>query len=59
MKKENDCWIDENDNRWNSKLCSEEEAIEASETLINCSNCRDCYNCEYEIFNLNYIGEES
>jgi hypothetical protein len=46
MKLEDGYWIDDNDNRWNSKLYSEEESIKASETLIDCKNCENCNNCK-------------
>ena len=43
---QDNCWVDENNNIWNCKLWTEEEAIEASKTLINCHNCSDCFDCK-------------
>jgi hypothetical protein len=54
MKLINNYWVDENNNKWNEANCSEEQAIENSKSLINCSHCSDssdlfycsyCFNC--------------
>lgn len=38
-------WFDQNNNQWSTSLFTEEEAFNHSKTLINCTECRDCYNC--------------
>ena len=48
MKQINGYWVDENDNRWNIKTYTEEEAERYSKSLVNCYycyNCIDCHNC--------------
>ena len=57
MKKINNFWVDENDNKWWCGDTTKEQAIAYSESLIdchychncsdccNCHNCRDCRNC--------------
>ena len=45
MKKINGFWVDENNNSWDCRSYSEEDAIKYSETLINCINCINCSNC--------------
>ena len=50
MKNENGYWIDENNNKWNKNIYSEEAAKKWSKTLINCyycTNCTNCTNCTY------------
>lgn len=37
-------WVDKNNNKWNSRYFSKEEALEASKSLINCT---DCVNCSF------------
>lgn len=38
-------WRDENNNKWNIRKYSKNEAERLSKTLINCKNCTDCSNC--------------
>ena len=45
MKKINNYWVDENNNRWSCDWYSEEIAEQLSKTLINCSGCIDCIDC--------------
>lgn len=45
MKLNNGFWVDANNNKWNSDLYSEEEALKWSTTLNNCSYCGNCFNC--------------
>lgn len=33
-------------NKWSTKKYTEEQAIKASKTLINCKRCIDCEDCE-------------
>lgn len=50
MKKINNYWVDENNNKWWCGNTTEEQAIAYSESLIacsNCYNCHDCNNCHY------------
>jgi len=39
-------WVDENNNFWDSSICTKEEAKKASESLINCRNCEYCEFCK-------------
>jgi len=45
MKKENGYYIDENNNRWDCNLYTEDQAKKNSESLIDCSDCSDCSRC--------------
>ena len=50
MKKLNGYWTDQDDNKWNCNIYTEEQAIKWSKTLTNCKNCincRSCYSCNY------------
>ena len=53
MKKEGNYYVDENNNKWNCYIYTEEQAIKYSGTLnncynmINCSYCSNCSNCSY------------
>ena len=44
MKKANGYYIDENNNRWDCNLYTEDQAKKNSESLIDCSY---CYRCSY------------
>ena len=49
IKNDEGKWIDENGNTWNNNIwCgqayTEEEAIKASKSLVNCINCYNCKN---------------
>ena len=44
MKKINNYWVDDNNNKWNCDI-TEEKAIKNSNTLINCSYCAHCVHC--------------
>lgn len=45
MKKINDYWVDENNNKWWCGATTKEQAILYSESLIDCHSCCDCYDC--------------
>ena len=45
MKKINNYWVDENNNKWWCGNTTEEQAIAYSESLIACSNCYNCHDC--------------
>jgi hypothetical protein len=47
MKKENNFWVDNNGNKWDSYFYTEQNAIEHSKTMINCYECTDSSNCSY------------
>ena len=56
LKQINGYWVDENNNRWNIEIYTEEEAEKCSKSLVNCydcdncgacGNCRNCKNCNY------------
>ena len=52
MKRENDYWEDENQNKWTCNLYTKEQAQIYSNTLYKCReciDCKDCENCEYGI----------
>lgn len=57
MKRVDDWWIDENNNKWNAHLYTKDDAENYSKTLINCidcdncDNCVNCYNCNGYITN--------
>lgn len=42
MKQENGYYIDENKNKWDCDIYTEDQAQKYSESLINCFNCSDC-----------------
>ncbi len=46
MKLENNYWIDENFNKWDSGLCTESQAKRYSESLKNCTDCISCKGCK-------------
>ncbi len=45
MKKENNYYIDENNNSWYCEFYTIEQAERNSKSLGDCSNCRNCSNC--------------
>lgn len=50
LKKINGYWMDENNNRWDTKIYTKEQAEKFSKSLVdcyNCYNCDNCYNCRY------------
>ena len=53
LKQINKYWVDENNNRWNTKIYTEEKAEKCSKSLVNCYNCYNCMNCN-TCFNCNY-----
>lgn len=53
LKKINEYWTDENNNRWDTEIYTKEQAKTFSKSLINCYNCYNCMNCN-NCFNCNY-----
>lgn len=47
MKKEYGYWVDDNNNRWDSRYYPEEEAAFLSTTLYDCQDCTNCKYCIY------------
>lgn len=50
MKKVNNYYVDDNNNKWNNEFYTEEQAIKNSKSLtkcFNCVNCSDCHSCSY------------
>ena len=47
MKQINGYWVDENNNRWDIEIYTEEQAEKASKSLVNCRNCYNCHDCRY------------
>jgi hypothetical protein len=45
MKKINNYWTDENNNRWNRDQYTKDQAEQLSKKMINCKYCTDCYSC--------------
>lgn len=45
MKQINGYWMDENNNRWDIEIYTEEQAEKFSKSLVNCYNCISCRNC--------------
>jgi len=45
MKKINNYWTDERNNKWNCNLYTEEQAEKLSKTMDDCSDCSDCSRC--------------
>ena len=45
MEQINGYWVDENNNRWNIGIYTEEQAEKFSKSLVNCYNCHNCRNC--------------
>ena len=45
MKKINNYWVDERNNKWSDYFYTEEQAQKESETLKNCSGCSGCSRC--------------
>ena len=45
MKQINGYWMDENNNRWNIEIYTEEQAEKCSKSLVNCHDCDNCCNC--------------
>lgn len=45
MKKINNYWVDENNNKWSCSLYTEEQAIKNCSSCIDCHDCMDCYGC--------------
>ena len=42
---DNKYWMDNYGNRWNSNQYTKDEAIAASNTLVDCVGCTDCSYC--------------
>ena len=47
MKQEDGFYVDENNNKWNAKSYTKEQAETCSKSLINCINCINCSDCRY------------
>ena len=47
ITKQNNYWIDENNNKWNANIYTKEQAIKYSRSLVNCNDCSDCSDCSY------------
>jgi len=47
MREENGLFIDDKNNTWDCNIYTTEQAIKCSESLIDCSYCRDCSGCSY------------
>ena len=47
LKQINGYWVDENNNRWNIEIYTEEEAEKCSKSLVNCHDCYNCVDCKY------------
>ena len=45
MEKIGNYWIDKNGNKWDAGLFTEKQAEKISLTLINCTDCDNCYKC--------------
>ena len=45
IKQINGYWVDENNNRWDIEIYTEEQAEEFSKSLVNCYNCYNCCDC--------------
>ena len=45
ITKQNNYWIDENNNKWNANIYTKEQAIKYSRSLVNCNDCSDCSYC--------------
>ena len=45
MKQINGYWTDENNNRWDIEIYTEEQAENFSKSLVNCRNCYNCHDC--------------
>lgn len=45
MKNINGYWVDENNNRWDADLYTEEQAAKLSQTMIDCKYCKNCLDC--------------
>jgi hypothetical protein len=45
MKKINNYWTDENNNRWNRDRYTKDQAEQLSKKMINCKYCTDCTDC--------------
>ena len=56
MKQINKYWVDENNNRWDIEIYTEEQAEKFSKSLVNCYNCRNCRNCHdcYDCYDCDY-----
>ena len=46
MKQINGYWVDENNNRWDIEIYTEEQAEKYSRSLVNCRYCLNCDNCQ-------------
>lgn len=38
-------WVDDNNNKWNSKKYTEQYAQMARDSLVSCHDCIDCHDC--------------
>lgn len=47
MEKIDGYWVDENRNKWNTILYTEQEALQHSKSLVNCEGCINCVDCIY------------
>ena len=47
MKQLGNYWVDKYENKWSTDKFTEEEAIIASASLLECSLCIDCRCCSY------------
>ena len=47
MKKINDYWIGDNNNKWDIHLYTQKQAQKENKSLINCNYCTDCNFCSY------------
>lgn len=45
MKRVGDWWIDENNNKWDTRFYTEDEAENCSNTLTDCVSCVNCAYC--------------
>lgn len=56
MKQINKYWVDENNNRWDIEIYTEEQAEKFSKSLVNCYNCHNCRNCHdcYDCYDCDY-----
>jgi hypothetical protein len=45
LKLKNGWYVDDNNNRWNTDVETEESARKKSESLKSCSDCSDCSDC--------------
>ena len=46
MEKINGYWVDENNNKWNVRYYTENQAMQHSKSLTNCTCCENCKYCK-------------